>query len=75
MTLNMVRLCRINPRMSAYTSLEGEFNYHQQAAYTVLDIYYDDKLEDLVEEEYSSDYVLLHKFFPQEYKSLLFEHE
>jgi len=28
MTLNMVRPCRINPRMSAYTSLEGEFNYN-----------------------------------------------
>ena len=25
-TLNMVRPCRTNPRMSAYTSLEGEFN-------------------------------------------------
>jgi len=26
MTLNMLRPCRINPRISAYTSLEGEFN-------------------------------------------------
>ena len=25
MTLNMVRPCRVNPRMSAYTALEGEF--------------------------------------------------
>ena len=28
MTLNIVRLCRIYPRISAYTALEGEFNYN-----------------------------------------------
>ena len=27
MTLNMLRPCRMNPRMSAYTALEGEYNY------------------------------------------------
>ena len=27
MTLNMVRLCRSNPLMSACTALEGKFNY------------------------------------------------
>ena len=28
-TLNMVRPCRSNPKMSAYTALEGEFNYNK----------------------------------------------
>ena len=28
MILNMLRLCRINPRMSVYTSLEREFTYN-----------------------------------------------
>ena len=27
MTLNIVRPCRFNPLMSAYTALEGEFHY------------------------------------------------
>ena len=27
MTLNMFRPCRMNPKMSAYTALEGEYNY------------------------------------------------
>ena len=27
MTLNMLRPCRMNPKMSAYTALEGEYNY------------------------------------------------
>ena len=28
MTLNMLRPCRFNPKMSAYTALEGEFDYN-----------------------------------------------
>ena len=28
MTSNMVTPCRTNPRMSAHTALEGEFNYN-----------------------------------------------
>ena len=28
MTLNMLRLCRLNPKLSAYTALEGEFSYN-----------------------------------------------
>ena len=28
MTLNMLRPCRLNPKMSAYCSLEGEFSYN-----------------------------------------------
>jgi hypothetical protein len=29
MTLNMLRPCRFNPKMSAYTALEGEFDYNK----------------------------------------------
>ena len=29
MTLNMLRPCRKNPKLSAYTALEGEFNYER----------------------------------------------
>ena len=28
-TLNMIRPCRANPRMSVCTALEGEFNYER----------------------------------------------
>ena len=28
MTLNMLRLCRCNPKLSAYTTMEGEFSHN-----------------------------------------------